>query len=177
MRPDPNELLAHARLVSDRFDVEKQLDRLEATATRTMVAHGAIERFREGGAAEWWKIPADAPPVATRARSLFFELVALRSQMSGAADGAIHHAIKVGAAAAVMAIAGMQGEGVTVTRASWIANVNKGTITRAANAGDILDNGKRGRARRLEPLSFVLWLIARDTDDTETAAEVEAKFS
>jgi hypothetical protein len=176
MASDPAAMFAALQRLTEQFNVPKQLDQLEVWAAWLMRSHGAIERAYDAAGGTWWKIPDDAPPAATRARQLYFEILALRDQAAGVPAGALHHAIKVGAIAAVLAIDVRQGEGLTVTRAADIAGVTKPTICKAADAGEILDNGKRRRARRLEPLSFVLWLLARTPEAPETDAQVEAKL-
>ena len=54
--------------------------------------------------------------------------------------------------------------------------VNRGVISRAADANEIKNNGKSGRARLLDPGSFSQWVIQRSpsggsTPDSETLIE------
>lgn len=46
---------------------------------------------------------------------------------------------------------------ITVSDAADLAGFHRGTITRKANAGEIIDNGRRGRDRRLKKTSVFHW--------------------
>jgi hypothetical protein len=50
---------------------------------------------------------------------------------------------------------------ITVSEAARISGVNKGVISRAADAQEIKTNGKDGRGRRLGAGSFSQWVLQR----------------
>lgn len=54
---------------------------------------------------------------------------------------------------------------IKVTEAASLAGVNPGTITRWANNGDIQDNGKRGKERKVLKSSVLLKKAKREDDD------------
>jgi hypothetical protein len=49
----------------------------------------------------------------------------------------------------------------TVSKASLMSAIATGTISRAANKGELKTNGKEGRERRLDPSDFSQWALAR----------------
>lgn len=52
-------------------------------------------------------------------------------------------------------------EWLTLAKAAQLADVERWTITRKANSGEIKDNGMRGRKRRVEKSSVLLWMGKR----------------
>ena len=59
-----------------------------------------------------------------------------------------------------------------------MSGINRGTIWRAAQAGQIKNNGKAGNDLRLDAEDFTRWCSerAKRGDKPETDAEVERKF-
>jgi hypothetical protein len=65
---------------------------------------------------------------------------------------------------------------IKVSEAQRISGVNKGVISRAADAGEIKTNGKSRRDRRLDAGSFSQWIVKRSpgaesTPDPQTVVE------
>ena len=60
----------------------------------------------------------------------------------------------------------------TVSEAAKTAGVNTGIITRAVDTGELLNNAKRGRERRIDPESLARWMLARaDKPEVEESQE------
>ena len=65
-----------------------------------------------------------------------------------------------------------------IADAARITCINRGTIKRAADSGDIADNGKRGGERRLDRQSFTIWAEekAKKPEPQETDAAINRKL-
>jgi hypothetical protein len=63
----------------------------------------------------------------------------------------------------------------TLTQAEKISCVNRGTISRAADRGEIRGNGEKGSGRRLDLLDFVRWRLERAerSEPEESKAQVQ----
>ena len=67
---------------------------------------------------------------------------------------------------------------ITVSQAGTISGVNKGAVSRAAKAGEIVTNGKSGRALRLAAGSFAQWALKcspANGSATPSPAEIEER--
>jgi hypothetical protein len=66
------------------------------------------------------------------------------------------------------------GRWLTISDAARVSGINKGIISRAADAGELRDNGKTERARRIDALDFIQWQLKRaKAEPAENAATVE----
>jgi hypothetical protein len=65
-----------------------------------------------------------------------------------------------------------------VTEAARVTGCNSGEITRAANTGSLKSNGKKGRARRIDPADLSRWQLRRTEREeaVESNAVVEKKL-
>jgi hypothetical protein len=63
---------------------------------------------------------------------------------------------------------------ITISEAARISGINKGTIGRAADTGELLDNGKKVRERRIDAQAFVQWQLSRTkSEPAESDAQVK----
>lgn len=71
-----------------------------------------------------------------------------------------------------------KGRWLTVTDAAMVADVNRGTITHAADGKKLKSNGKTGRQRRIDAIDLTRWIRERSgkPDQRETDAAVRQKL-
>jgi len=71
-----------------------------------------------------------------------------------------------------------EGDWLTISEAERISGINRGTISRALDAGSLKGNGKAGRARRINGNDFIRWQLERasNAEPFETDAAVKRKL-
>jgi hypothetical protein len=154
--------LVMARLVSIRLPAEAQSKRKDYYGTFSIAAHCSPWKWHE-------KLPELLePPTSVVIRGEPHEgNGGTISTMQGDAGGEPEETTTIGSSLAPprhpdelvnrMAGAEDRGDWLTVSEAARICQINKGTISRAANAGELQTNGKTGRLRRLSGNSFLQW--------------------